>query len=361
LKKTVNFAIVKKGNKMAVPRNRIQVGTLVLVMVLAGAFCFSIWASEPKTTNNGDTDKTAQLAVGPGNDNGSGVLEQEQTQPLAKIAKKHFPWLWVAAGAVAVGVVLYFTVFKKPEYKLNVSMGPGVSGYPVAGTFVYKKGKKVRYVYNLGYGYRALKVMLDGSEVATSGEFTMDRDHVLAVTSEEQFYDLTVTTSAGVSGTPAAGTYSYKEGTSVTYSYIAATGYDNLKVQVDGINVVAQGTLKMDRAHTLISVAKLIPPPNFDVRGTWRVLSPDFTTQEMIFVGSPATGNVYRPNNSTVIGSYLVTVNQISFSVWGMYKPEFVYFAGTIWNVNNMDGTWIRHICDGCGEFVGTWSAVRIQ
>ena len=263
---------------MMIHGNGIRVGTLILVIALVGVFCLSTWASEPETNNNGNTDKAAQSAVGPGSGNGPGVLEQEQAQLPTKIAKKHFPWLWVAAGAVVVGVILYFTVIKKAEYKLNVSIGAGVSGYPIAGTFVYKKGKKVRYLYSLGYGYRALKVMFDNKEVAASGEFTMDRDHVLAVTSEEQFYDLTVTASAGVTGTPATGTYSHREGSRVAYSYTAASGYDNLKVQVDGIQVAVQGTVLMDRAHTLAVSATALEL--VDIRGQWHFVIQDAKSTE---------------------------------------------------------------------------------
>jgi hypothetical protein len=361
--KNRQFCYPKKGDKMPIRGNGIRVGALILLIALAGAFCFSTWASEPKTNKIRDTDKTARSVAGPGSDNGPGVLEQEQAQPLAKIARKHFPWLWVVAGAVVAGVVLYFTVIKKPEYKLNVSMGPGVSGYPVAGAFVYKKGKKVRYLYSLGYGYRALKVMLDGKEVEASGEFTMDRDHVLVVSSEEQFYDLTVNLSTGVTGTPAAGTYSYKMGSSVAYNYAETSGYTNLKVQVDDVEVAAQGTVLMDRAHTLAAVAK-----QFDVRGTWRITASDdyfSPTQEVIFTGSPETGKVYRSDGIFVLGDYHVTWNDIRFWIFvedvGGSQWDGSSFTGTIRDMDNMGGTCTRYICDGCGYANGGWSAVRVR
>jgi hypothetical protein len=381
LKKNINFAIVKKGDKMAMHGNGIRVGALVLVIALAGVFCFSTWAAEPKTNNGTDADKTARAAIGPGSDNGPGVLEQEQTQPLAKIAKKHFPWLWVAAGVVVLGVVLYFTVIKKPEYKLNVSIGAGVSGYPIAGAFVYKKGKKVRYMYNLGYGYRAMKVMLDGNEVAASGEFTMDRDHVLAVSSEEQFYDLTVTTTKGVTGTPFDGTHSYKEGTNVAYNYALADSYLDLRVMLDGIQVVAQGTVRMDRAHTLTVSATALELA--DIRGQWHFVIQDAKSTEVKSLmdvslsGTQTSGHVnviavYCYQDTYLFGwddgnyttSYIVssTSNKVNIHIYPFYTST-MWFGGSFNSKNTISGSYGFRKGDGSWgmEETGAWIATRIE
>lgn len=346
---------------MNVGRGRgIKVGAFVMVVMLAGYFCLSAWAADTNAEKGKAGNFSSMTSVSSEKDT-PGVQEKEQVP--AKMAKKRFPWLWVAAGAMVVGVVLYFTVIKKPEYKLNVSIGPGISGYPNAGMFVHKKGKKVRYLYRLGNGYCDLKTTLDGNEVAASGEFTMDRNHVLAVTSEETFYDLAVTVSSGVSGTPTAGTYSYKEGTSIPYNYAATTSSDCLKVQVDGIDVAAQGMVLMDRAHTLAAVAK-----EFDVRGTWRITASDdilFPTQNVIFVGSPAKGKVYRSNGVFVLGDYDVTGKDIRFYLFveesGGSKWDGTDSVGTIQDMNNMGGSCRTYLCDGCGYYNGTWQAVRVR
>lgn len=368
---------------MLIRGSGIRVGALILVMALAGAFCFSTWATEPKTNNNGDGDKTAQLVPGSGSDNEPGVLEQEQAQPLAKIVRKHFPWFWVAAGVAVLGLVLYFTVIKKAEYKLNVSIGPGVSGYPIAGPFAYKKGEKVRYLYSLGYSYRALKVMLDGKEVAASGEFTMDSDHVLAVTSEEQFYNLTVTTSAGVSGTPAAGTYNYREGTSVAYSYVAAFGYDSLKVQIDGVEVAVQGSLLMDRVHTLTVSATLLALESVDIRGQWHfVIKAAQSTEvkslmDVSLSGTRTSGHVniisvYCYQNTFLFGwgdgnyttSYAVssTSNKVKISIYPSYNSN-MWFDGSFKSNDIVSGSYAFRKSDGPSlqDEVGTWTATRIE
>jgi hypothetical protein len=339
--------------------NGIRAVALVLAVMLSGFFCLSAWAPETDA-EKGRAGDSSGITPGASEEYTPGVLEQEMAP--AKAAKKRFPWFFVAAGVVVAGAIIYFTVIRKPEFKLNVSIGPGVSGYPMAGTFVYRKGKKVRYAYSLGYNYRDLRVTLDGKEVAASGEFAMDRDHVLAATAGELFYDLTVTVGARVSGTPAAGTYCFKEGTSVPYSYVAATGYD-LKVKVDGVDVAAQGTIGMDRPHTLASVAK-----PFDVRGTWRIVTSNvilLPAQKVIFAGSPGTGKVYRPDGIFVLGNYHVTGNDIRFWVFveesGGSGGDNTEFTGTIRDMDNMGGTCKVYLCDGCGYYRGTWQAVRVQ
>lgn len=334
--------------------------TLFLLIVLVGFFCLSAWALEVNQ-GKGQTDNSSSAAVSQNDNDSPGVQEQEAP---AKIAKKHFPWFWVAAGTVVAGVVLYFTVIKKPEYKLTVSIGAGCSGSPVAGMFVYKKGKKVRYLYGLDYGYRDLRVTLDGQEVSASGEFDMDRDHVLAIASEEQFYGLTVTASAGITGTPAAGTYNHKQGANVAYSYSLAAGYSDLKVKLDGVQVVVQGTVRMDAEHKLEASAEFITTPKFDIRGTWRITRtpcPDlYDPLEVVFTGETSLGKVYYHNGSSVTsGNYTVVADQAKFA-FGTAGSHFSEFAGTIVDGNNMEGNFLRHPCDHCSQFPGTFRAIRI-
>jgi hypothetical protein len=375
LKKNGNFAYVKKGDKMTILGNGIRVGTFILVIALAGIFCFSTWASEPKTNNNGDSDKAAQSAAGSESDNGPGVLEQEQAQLPAKIAKKRFPWLWVAAGAVVVGVVLYFTVIKKPEYKLNVSIGLGVSGYPIAGAFVYKKGKKVRYLYSLGYGYRALKVLLDNKAVAASGEFTMDRDHVLTITSEEQFYDLTVTLGAGVTGTPAAGIFTHREGTRITYNYLHAENYTDLQVKLDGVAVAASGSVLMDRGHTL-EVAAVKWNEQYDERGTWLVVETkvngemkNFTITFKRDVNSKYyTGRVYSSDPEYNYSGYFAYIRTDSTSTvnlkWAIWESDWnrIYYEGVFTTPGSLSGNRLHYGYNSeIPDLESIWTATKID
>jgi hypothetical protein len=270
-------------------------------------------------------------------------------------------WPDLSASQV-VGVILYFTVIKKPEYKLSVSKGAGVSGTPVVGTFVCRKGKKVQYSYSHDYGYRNLKVLLDGTEVAASGEFTMDRDHVLASSADEPFYGLTAASTVGVIGAPAAGIHSYTPGARVAFKYALADGYCNLRVILDGVRVAPRGEVVMETDHFLEASAELIKPPQFDVQGKWRVRAASgygFDTQEMIFVGTPAAGSIYRPGSSSYLGKYIASGDQIMFWAYTDYAHSTDYW-GTLRDANSMDGPHYRNPCDLPDGGPGTWAAVRI-
>jgi hypothetical protein len=334
----------------------IRAVALVLAVMLSGFFCLSAWAPETDA-EKGRAGDSSGITPGASEEYTPGVLEQEMAP--AKAAKnKRFPWFFVAAGVVAAGVIIYFTVIKKPEYKLNVSVGTGVSGSPKAGMSVQKKGKKVNYSYMLVAGYKNLEVMIDGAAAPASGEIRMDRDHTLTAFAQESYYSLTVTSSTGVNGTPAAGAYTHKEGTSVTYGFSAMEGYANVKVTIDEIQVAASGTVLMDRDHILAAVAEQSPPADFDVRGKWRLN--DYDLPEMVLSGNRRAGQVYRPDSPDSIGEYTVTKDQIEFS--GYFDDHhFSEYSGKIRNDNHMDGNYTTDPCDHCDGGAGTWRAVRIQ
>jgi hypothetical protein len=176
-------------------------------------------------------------------------FEKEGTIPeIAK--KKKFPWLWVAAGVVAAGVIVYFTLIKKPKYDLLVETGTGVTGTPAAGKYTYKKGQKIAYSFAYPDGYKNLTVLLDGNPVAISGTIVMDRIHTLkAAATQLSEYTLTVNIENGVNGTPVTGTYRYREGTVVTYQYSIAS--KSLAVTLDDVSLPRSGSLVIDRDHVL--------------------------------------------------------------------------------------------------------------
>jgi hypothetical protein len=71
-------------------------------------------------------------------------------------------------------------------------------------------------------------------------------------------YQLTVEVEAGVTGTPGAGTYEYKKGSTVNYSYTEKTGYTGLEVELDGRAIQSSGSFKIDRNHILRARAQVI-------------------------------------------------------------------------------------------------------
>ena len=72
---------------------------------------------------------------------------------------------------------------------------------------------------------------------------------------EKKKYTLTVTRGEGVDGTPASGATTYNEGSVVNYSYSLQSGFSNLVVRVDGVEVSPSGTITMNRNHTLEATA----------------------------------------------------------------------------------------------------------
>ncbi|MCP4220245.1 MAG: tetratricopeptide repeat protein, partial [bacterium] len=74
---------------------------------------------------------------------------------------------------------------------------------------------------------------------------------VILLTKKKKKYDLTVSHTAGVSGSPTAGTHSFKKGTVADYSYSLLDGYTNLEVLVDGQAVSHSGSIKMNGTHRL--------------------------------------------------------------------------------------------------------------
>jgi len=139
------------------------------------------------------------------------------------------------------------------KYTLTVTRGIGINGTP-AETKSYNEGEIVNYNYSLQTGYREMLVMLDGNPVANTGSITMDSDHTLVASAQKE-YKLTVTKEDGVNGTPGSGIFPYKQGETVRYEYTLRTGYTNLIVKLDGIDVQPNGIITMDADHTLTAAA----------------------------------------------------------------------------------------------------------
>lgn len=78
---------------------------------------------------------------------------------------------------------------------------------------------------------------------------------IILVLKKSKKYTLTTIIGEGVEGTPAAGTATYKNGSTINYSYLLKSGYSMLVVKIDGNGVDASGTIKMDQNHTLTASA----------------------------------------------------------------------------------------------------------
>jgi len=159
-----------------------------------------------------------------------------------------------ANGSIAMNSDHVLVATAGKTYVLTVSRGTGVDGTPVTGGVQYTENQVVPYNYSLKDGYMNLVVTIDGNTASASGSITMDKDHTLTATAQKK-WTLTVTRNAGINGTPVSGTYDYPEGNSVSYGYSVKTGYQDLVVKVDGAVKLTNGTIIMDKDHTLIASA----------------------------------------------------------------------------------------------------------
>jgi hypothetical protein len=73
-------------------------------------------------------------------------------------------------------------------------------------------------------------------------------------------YVLTVTKGVGVDGAPESGSYVYKKGTIVSYSYsYNVNGYSAVEVKLDDRPAPNSDTITMDRNHELVITATVVP------------------------------------------------------------------------------------------------------
>ncbi len=70
---------------------------------------------------------------------------------------------------------------------------------------------------------------------------------------------LNVSVADGVNGAPPTGTFGYSNNEQVTYQYTLKDRYLNLKVELDGTEVAATGTITMSESHVLVVTADPLP------------------------------------------------------------------------------------------------------
>lgn len=168
-------------------------------------------------------------------------------------------------------------------------------------------------------------------------------------------YLLLVTLGEGVTGNPPTGTHSYDANSTVPYSYSLMSGYQNLQVTLDGVNVSPNGTIIIGTSdHILNATAS-----SLDVRGNWNGTLTDANNSEPLhvtFSGSSATsgttsGDIGGPTGS---GTFTASGSTINFTlIWGFGNFTF---TGTLSSSDSMTGTWTWQP----GGSTGTWQLTRI-
>lgn len=223
---------------------------ITLLVSFAFAGLLFIQASPPERTGDEKKPQKSKYPAQTENrqESGPGSCEQEIGES-EQVKKKKLPWLLIAAGTVAAGVILYLTSFRRAKRTLTVELSEGVNGSPSTGKIRFKKGESIPYSFSALEGYIGVSVRLDYQQAPASGKILMDSNHNLTVTARD-FPALTVNISENAWGYPREGYYYKGKDEIVYYSYTQATGY-NLKVMLDGSEAESKGSIKMDRDHTL--------------------------------------------------------------------------------------------------------------
>jgi hypothetical protein len=263
-------------------------------------------------------------------------------------------------GIISLAMVFSFSSCKKADVAtgtLKVIVSQGVSGTPGAGSYTLNVGDQMAYSFALAAGYTKLTVLLDGKDVAASGTFTVSGDHTLQAYADDNGpYTLTVTVSAGVSGTPAAGTYSYAKDAKVAFSYTLIEGYSNLSVLLDGTTTMASssGTITMSANHSLSVSAT----EKRKIQGSW-ALSESYNDGSSFavtatFSGNSASGTV----TDSAGGSGTYTFNDTT-AVFTIVFPDVTYtYSGTFSDADTMSGT-CKRFQESDNVISGTWTATR--
>jgi len=117
-------------------------------------------------------------------------------------------------------------------------------------------------------------------------------------------YKLNVTLNEGVTGTPAAGTYTYTEVQDVEYSYSLQAGYTHMTVFLDGKEVGSSGKVTMNGDHYIVvNAGKGTGDYKFSV------------TISTGAVGTPAAGVYYYDAGEQVDYSYSLTAGYTNLRV----------------------------------------------
>jgi hypothetical protein len=101
--------------------------------------------------------------------------KEKEGAPNRQQVKKKFPWLLVAGIAVAA-VIVVILLTRNKDRTLTVEVGAGVSGSPRAGSYVYRKGTKIEYEFEVSGEYKDLLVKIAGEASPGSGTLILDHD-----------------------------------------------------------------------------------------------------------------------------------------------------------------------------------------
>jgi hypothetical protein len=106
-------------------------------------------------------------------------------------------------------------VFSLINYTLTITASAGGTTNPTPGTYVYASGSSAPVSAIPNVNYKFVKWLLDGNDVGSANPYSvyMDGNHTLQAVFQQLTYRLTILSSTGGNTDPAAGTYTYVNGT----------------------------------------------------------------------------------------------------------------------------------------------------
>ncbi len=201
-----------------------------------------------------------------------------------------------------------FEIFAAPQYTIAVSADPEAGG-TVTGGGTFDEGEEITVEATANEGYVFVNWTEDGTEVSSDASFTftVDADRTLVANFEPGVTEYTVAVSADpAAGGTVTGGGTYEEGTSVTVSATANTGYQFVNWTEDGTEVSTSlsYTFNVDADITLVANFELIPVPTCELTitpeklmGGW--LLPRFAVISM----KRDDGQSFATGDSVVYGS----------------------------------------------------------
>jgi hypothetical protein len=146
-------------------------------------------------------------------------------------------------------------VFYLINYTLTITATAGGTTTPAPGTYIHASGSQVSVTAIPNTNYKFVRWLLDGNDVGSANPYTvlMNANHTLHAVFEQLTYRLTILSSPGGSTNPAAGTYTYVNGTSVSVAAIPDLYYIFNYWLLDGNNVGSANPISvlMTDDHTL--------------------------------------------------------------------------------------------------------------
>lgn len=216
-------------------------------------------------------------------------------------------------------IVPFFSVIPPVTYSVTIQASPNGVTTPTAGTYTYTEGTSVAFTALPNTGYQFDHWTVNGVTVATNPMVRIVNSDLSIIPFFTVIPPVTylVTVQSASNGTtiPAAGTYTYNSGTSVTFTATASMGYQFDHWTVNGTSVTTNPMVRTITSDlTVIPFFTAIPPVTYSVtiqtsaNGVTTPVAGTYTYNSGTSITVTATPNTgYQFTNWTVNGTTVPT------------------------------------------------------